>query len=232
MLKPRVHDEPVDYLAAVLADVPDTDDLRIARPVAARDGGFVIDGWFATGWLDGAPAPERYDEHLDVSRRFHAAIAHAPPPRAGDTPWDVADRMAWREIAVHAAAEPAAQALAALLGEPLSGVPAQLIHGDVAGNVLFADDLGLPPAVIDLSPNHRPAAYGDAICVADLIAWMDAPVSLAERFIAEQPQAESLLARAVVFRICAAALLCTDDPARVEAERAAYAPVAGLLSRS
>jgi prepilin-type processing-associated H-X9-DG protein len=34
-------------------------------------------------------------------------------------------------------------------------LPAQLIHGDLGGNVLFAD--GEPPAVIDFSPYWRPA---------------------------------------------------------------------------
>ncbi|MGH3248038.1 MAG: phosphotransferase [Trebonia sp.] len=34
-------------------------------------------------------------------------------------------------------------------------LPKQLIHADLAGNVLFAD--GMPPAVIDFSPLERPA---------------------------------------------------------------------------
>lgn len=47
---------------------------------------------------------------------------------------------------------------------PVCG-PSQLVHGDLSGNVLFAE--GLAPAIIDFSPYWRPTSYADAIVVID-----------------------------------------------------------------
>jgi len=45
----------------------------------------------------------------------------------------------------------------------------QLIHGDLTGNVLFAEHL--PPAIIDLSPYWRPTSFASAIVIADALVW-------------------------------------------------------------
>ncbi|HEX5121228.1 MAG TPA: hypothetical protein VFW65_39090 [Pseudonocardiaceae bacterium] len=51
--------------------------------------------------------------------------------------------------------------------------PGQLVHGDIAGNVLFAAEA--PPAVIDFWPVQRPAGYPLAVAAVDLLAWSAAP---------------------------------------------------------
>jgi len=72
-----------------------------------------------------------------------------------------------------------------------------VIHADLANNVVFHPDLR--PGVIDVSPFFRPAAYADAIVVADAIAWSGGPEELAERFLRRHgPQ---LLLRAILFRV-------------------------------
>ncbi len=48
----------------------------------------------------------------------------------------------------------------------------QLVHGDLTGNVLFAD--GLPPAVIDFSPYWRPKALASAVVAVDAVVWLGA----------------------------------------------------------
>jgi uncharacterized protein (TIGR02569 family) len=212
VLKPRLHGEPLEWLAAL----PDVDGLRIARPVASVAGDLLVDGWYALLWLAGDHDERRHDDILAAGERFHAGLADVPAPPRGATAWDLADRAVW------GGGEPPpeiADEVAAL--EPFSGAPPQAVHGDLAGNVLFADELGLPPAIIDVSPMWRPAAYATAIAVADLVAWSGMPIALAGR---AEP---ALLARAALFRIGAAALLCAD-PARVAAERAAYEPLIRL----
>ena len=72
-----------------------------------------------------------------------------------------------------------------------------MIHADLANNVVFHPDLS--PGVIDISPFFRPAAYADAIVVADAIAWSGAPDELAERFL--QRHGPQLLLRAILFRV-------------------------------
>lgn len=69
--------------------------------------------------------------------------------------------------------------------EPLHGrleeldLPSQVVHGDLSGNVLFAD--GAPPAVIDLTPYWRPAAFAAAVVVVDALVWGGGDPSLLRR---------------------------------------------------
>jgi prepilin-type processing-associated H-X9-DG protein len=76
----------------------------------------------------------------------------------------------------------------------------QLVHGDLSGNVLFAD--GLPPAIIDFSPYWRPAAYADAIIAVDGLLWFDAAPELL-RFAQSSPDFPQFLLRALIFRLVA-----------------------------
>jgi hypothetical protein len=70
-------------------------------------------------------------------------------------------------------------------------LPAQLIHGDLGGNVLFAP--GQPPAVIDFSPYWRPAGLALAIAAVDALTWSGAdPAILGD--LADQPELDQLLA--------------------------------------
>ena len=78
--------------------------------------------------------------------------------------------------------------------------PSQVIHGDLTGNVLFADPL--PPAIIDVSAYWRPPEYATAIVVADAMAWEGAAEDdLRPAF--EVEDFGQLLARALLFRIIA-----------------------------
>jgi len=85
-----------------------------------------------------------------------------------DNPWSVGDRAAWGELGL-GALPPVKHLdrLTALL-RPLE-TTSQLIHGDLTGNVLFAEDA--PPAVIDLAPYWRPPAFASAIVVTDALVW-------------------------------------------------------------
>ena len=95
--------------------------------------------------------------------------------------------------------------------------------------MLFADARGLPPAIIDVSPYYRPRSFADAVLVADAVAWDDAPLSFAERFVLTAASGAELLARALVFRLVAAGELWGAESARVAAEVQAYQPLVSLL---
>jgi uncharacterized protein (TIGR02569 family) len=179
--------------------------VRVAVPVAATDRRWVVDGWSATPFLEGGPAGWRWDEVLDAGAAFHAAVAHLPRPSFLDrrrSPWDVGDRMAWGDSMLEVRTpglRPLVEGLAARL-EPVEA-PSQLVHGDLGGNVLLADDGGadLRPAVLDLSPYWRPVGWAHAVVVVDALVWADADPSLLE---GPDPQ---LVARAMLYR------LITDD---------------------
>ena len=108
--------------------------------------------------------------------------------------------MAWGErdqgasggsarAAGRAAAEPARGAPAAVR------LPAQLIHGDLGGNVLFA--AGEPPAVIDFSPYWRPAGLALAVAAVDALTWSERRPAILDE-LAHRAGLDQLLARAHV----------------------------------
>jgi uncharacterized protein (TIGR02569 family) len=77
-------------------------------------------------------------------------------------------------------------------------LPSQLVHGDMAGNVLFA--AGQSPAVIDFSPYWRPPGYALAVAAVDLLVWSGAPPGILDELTGE-PEIDQLLLRALVFRV-------------------------------
>jgi uncharacterized protein (TIGR02569 family) len=195
VLKPSGEPEQAVWLANAL-DGLDTDTaVRVVRPVRARTGRWVVDGWAAWRWLDGWHEPGRWDEVLDVSERFHRTVAGIPwsPAVAASHRWARGDRVAWGELGAELP-----EAVRPLLDRrcPID-LPCQVIHGDLAMNVLFHDSL--PPAVIDVSPFWRPPGYADAILVADAVAWHGAGDELVERLL--HRQGDQLLLRAVLFRL-------------------------------
>ncbi|GAB3772412.1 hypothetical protein FB382_002888 [Nocardioides ginsengisegetis] len=193
-------------------------DLRVAMPVPARDGTWVVDGWAASRYEPGTESCH----DLEVVRRtgdlLHAQLAVEMPRRPAALDgrvdrWAVAERMAFGEAPVDRDDLAADLARSLLAGLAPAAAPAGLVHADLAGNVLL--DLAGAPVVIDVSPAWRPASWADAVCVLDSVLWRGAdPARL------DDPPREDLL-RAVVFRVL------SDDPADVTA----YAAVAERAQR-
>lgn len=195
--------------------------FRVPRPLGtvAGDGAAgdwvardLLGGeWVAWQWLPGEPASWSgvspfWPSLIAASRAFHAALAGRPaPPWLGrdGSQWTVGDQVAWGERDPESVLAAAPGPLAAQLRSLLAGLrpvrlPAQLIHGDLGGNVLFA--AGEPPAVIDFSPYWRPAGLALAVAAVDALTWGGAdPAILGE--LADQPELDQLLARAHVGRL-------------------------------
>jgi len=199
--------KPVEFLAEtlwrarVLAELPDSAEFRVARPVQARDGAWAAQGWEASRLVEGDVDTRRLDDVLRAGIAFHTAVAGLPRPAfldLRDDPWSFGDRVAWNELPLQAS--PAALELL----EPLIqarrpvGVLPQVVHGDLPGNVLFAG--GLPPAIIDWPPYWRPVSWASAVAVADALCWYDATPELPARWshLAEWGQ---MLVRALIYRI-------------------------------
>jgi uncharacterized protein (TIGR02569 family) len=212
VLKPVDDSVHAVWLAEVLDALDINADLRVVRPARSIDGRWVVDGWAAWHWMAGEHRPGAWDEILELSERFHRAVAGVRWSAAmvSSHRWALADRVAWGE----AAGEVPEAALPLLSRRRPVDLPSQLIHGDLGGNVLFHD--ALPPAVIDVSPYWRPAIYPSAIVVADAVAWGGAADDLVERLLRQQ--GDQLLLRAVLFRV-------VTDPSEVDA----YLPVISLL---
>jgi uncharacterized protein (TIGR02569 family) len=195
VLKPVDDEAEAAWVAEVLSSLV-SDDIRIARPVRSDDGRWVVDGWAAWQRISGRPAL-KWNDILTAGRALHAATRTLDRPAVLDErthAWAQADRMAWDE------ADAPDLAVAASLRARLRtlDLDAQVVHGDLTGNVLFAD--GDRPGVIDFSPYWRPPGWALAVVVVDAVVWHGAPVTLADA-LADEPEADQLLGRATLFRL-------------------------------
>jgi uncharacterized protein (TIGR02569 family) len=205
---------------------------RLPRPVRAEDGSWVVDGWIATEFVPGQSQPQgRWDALLGAARAFHGDLAGLPKPAflaLRRHRWAVADRVAWGEAGIVALPE-----VAGLLDRLLSWVapvhePAQLVHGDLAGNVLFADDRS--PAIIDFSPYWRPVGYAEAMVAVDGMLWYGGGPDL-EPLVARDPDIAQLLVRALIFRLVAHNERAGGDGYAVPDELQQFAAVADRIER-
>ncbi|MEV4319111.1 hypothetical protein [Actinocrispum sp. NPDC049592] len=231
VLKPGRRPAVASWLAEVFAGLGG-EGFRASRPVRAADGGWVVDGWTAWTAVEGEPAPlDRWPELVAASRAFHAAIADIPAPDwigRGRNRWAVAERFAWDGERVEVAPELADLVDSLRASARPVRLPAQLVHGDIAGNVLFAP--GKPPAVIDFSPTRRPAGYALAVAAVDLLTWSAAPPDILDE-LSDEDDIDQLLLRALVWRLVTESLGRSDADSLLEVRRATEPVVDLVLSR-
>jgi uncharacterized protein (TIGR02569 family) len=224
VLKPAGEPREAEWIGNVLERVAEQG-FRVARPVRAGDGSWVAGGWTAWQFVKGQSTKDRWRDVIAAGERFHAALRDVPRPNFVDErthQWAVGDRMAFGEarIALATPVDEPVEQLQAHLGR--LDLPSQVIHGDLTENVLFAD--GLDPAIIDFSPYYRPTGFAGAVVVVDVIVWSGAPYSLIDRIQPAETRFE-LLARALIFRLVAAALYRKDDPVGLAAQANAHWPL-------
>jgi uncharacterized protein (TIGR02569 family) len=225
--------KPVDDVAEArwIADVLDGLDengFRLARPLRARTGDWVVEGWTAWERIAGDhDFTHRWPEVIELCRRLNAALAGVPRSPVLDSResrYAIADRVAWDERTI-----PLPEVVVPLYRRLREGVRAessvpQLVHGDLSGNVLFADRL--EPGVIDFSPYWRPAGYAVAIVTVDALAWHHADATLVHSL---ERQEIELLGRAAVFRLVTSALFRAAEPHALEREIADFERLAGII---
>jgi uncharacterized protein (TIGR02569 family) len=218
-----------NVVAAWSARVLDTlkaEKLRIARPQRSSDGRWVVAGWSACQYLRGEPQG-RYQDLVAASLRLHAATASVRRPRFMDDQDDLisrADAAAWGECPINL--DPATGG--ALFDELASRrvqlrLPAQVVHGDLFGTVLFDGPDGpdgptaeqAPPAVLDIVPFWRPVEWAAAVVVVDALAWGGADAGIVTRWshLVQWPQ---MLLHGLLFRLAVHAQhpACTKESLR------------------
>jgi uncharacterized protein (TIGR02569 family) len=204
--------EELEWQAEVLGRVR-PGSVRVAPPRRAHDGSLAVDGWTAWEYVAGSHEARRWIDAIHAGDAFHAALAGERRPAFLDRrtdPWSVGDRVAWGELPTGDFADMRHVERLAAAMRPLRA-PSQLVHGDLGGNVLFAD--GLPPAVIDFSPYWRPVGYAAAIVVADALVWEGADATIFDG-VGDLAAFDQLLLRALVYRLVAGHLLGVErvDP--------------------
>lgn len=207
---------------------------RLADPLPARDGSWVVEGWGATSWVAGTSVPEsgptdeKWALALEGGRAFHRSVVGLDRPDfvdGRDSWWARADRRAWQEggprepVAALAHTARLLERACRPLGEP------QVVHADLGGNVLLAE--GLDPAVIDVSPYWRPPAYAEGVLIADALCWHGGTPDLLDLLQVSVPA----VARAMLFRLWTTHERVTAGVGRddLEDEARAYSAAASAL---
>ncbi|OAF58724.1 hypothetical protein VC83_04958 [Pseudogymnoascus destructans] len=169
---PPTPTEEAEWTSHTLSLLPPSAYFTIPTPILASTGSYVYENWTATQFCPGTDHPVGHWEVLfSAARHFHASLAGIPEPEflKRTHPWARADRIAWGEesVAVVPALAPLYEQLLSLRKE-VGVVIAQLVHGDLSGNILLSDSQ--PPVIIDFSPFFRCVDYAVAIAVVDGIA--------------------------------------------------------------
>jgi uncharacterized protein (TIGR02569 family) len=207
VLKPVDGDAPeneaeIAWSAETLNNIPQLG-FRVPRYIAPKSGEWRVDGWYAQEWLEGAHSnsQDRWQKLIEVCKLFHGALLGVSRPDFLDRrtdPWAIADRVAWGELPLTSYPE---------LKDPLDKLssvlrpvnhPSQVIHGDITGNVLFAENLA--PAIIDFSPYWRPAEFAQAIIIVDALVWEGADVSILN-YVSDVKEIDQMLVRAEIRRL-------------------------------
>lgn len=190
------------WVAEVFASWPGDAPVRVPQPLRADDGGWVVAGWGAHRFLPGetvriASEPGQVREASDA---FHGVLAHLPRADfldARDDPWSFGDRVAWDSV--EPVGDPVTVALVeearAAYGEVVG--PAQMVHGDIGGNVLSRVAGRL--AVIDFPPYWRPTGFALAVAAIDALCWEGVRPALLDRW-SDIEDWDQLLLRALVYR--------------------------------
>jgi uncharacterized protein (TIGR02569 family) len=229
VLKPSDGDEEAQWVATFITglmprldkDSPYT--LPRPIPTLADASVFVFNGWAAWSFLPGkAQAPDRIPDILRISKAFHHDISQMEikKPDFMNRPtnrFQEADLVTWGEKSLHDVAkanwevhevlEPQLRRLDSLKTPLFTDIPQQLVHGDLTGNVLFGDSPDAPPGIIDMTFYWRPAAWAEAIVVADGLAWFRMGKKLTDLYGDDDTRLQ-LLVRALQWRM----LSCCIDP--------------------
>jgi uncharacterized protein (TIGR02569 family) len=200
LIRPVADNAVASWSAGVL-DGLHVGGVRLARPVRASDGRWIVAGWAASRFVAGTLEP-RYDAVVDAANRLHAATAAVPRPRLLDDRDDLLTRSAAgafgeTRLDLDPARGGALYAQLAAYRTPIRAA-AQVVHPELFGAVLF-DEAGAP-ALVDLLPCWRPRVWAAAVVVVDALAWGEADPALIQHWdrLEEWPQ---MLLRAVLHRL-------------------------------
>lgn len=202
VLKPIEEVAKYSWIGEVLESIL-TYDLAIAQPVRSKKGNFVENGYGVTQYITGDFFAGRIEEKIKACQKLNQLLQSVRPPEdwiRWSSPWQLANRIAWEETTLPDNTDiQSREIIEAIKAEykPID-LSKQLIHSDLAGNILFK---GTTPVIIDFSPEFRPSAYAEVLLITDSIAWHQEKAE--SLWILPYPKGliRQLALRAIVFRL-------------------------------
>jgi len=202
IIKPTINEEETKWCAEIIQQLPQ-DAYRIPRYQKTQDNQWIYQGWFVLKFIEGEHIKNHWGEKISVCKGFNNLLTNIPKPDFIDKrtdPWSIASKMTWGEMPLNYVdgLKNYIDKISKYL-RPIA-VKDQIVHGDIAGNMLFAK--GLTPGVIDFTPIWRPKEYSLAIFIVDAITWQEAEDSIISLVENERDIFQFLL-RAALFRALA-----------------------------
>ncbi|KGN37597.1 aminoglycoside phosphotransferase [Knoellia subterranea] len=199
--------------------------IRLAMPIPTRELEWVVQGWGATRYEPDTRLCTDLDVVLATGRLLHARLAakvESQPNgiRHNESRWATAELAAFGESQPTGIPTPIAPLVAQLLAARTTTHdlgPDQLVHGDLAGNVLLDGD-GIP-FVIDVAPYWRPALWAEAVATLDAAVNWGTDLAVMDAWTTGAPR--QAMVRAGLFR------LLSDEEPDIDTYRRALAPVVG-----
>jgi len=219
-----ISEEELNWQADLLPSLR-PDGFRLSSPRRTGNGLLVVDDWCAWEFVAGHHQDRRWVDIIRGGEAFHAALSGVSRPTFLDRRtdrWAVADRAAWGDLPIADFFRVKHVRRLARALRPI-GAKSQLVHGDLTGNVLFAQELA--PAIIDLSLYWRPTAFASAVVIADALVWegADQTVLSAVEHVNEFAQ---FLLRALIYRAVTDRLFREHEPLRPDSADPYLAAVA------
>ena len=199
VIKSTINEEETKWCAEIIQQLPQ-DAYRIPRYQKTQDNQWIYQGWFVLEFIKGEQIKNNWEEKIRVCKGFNNLLTNIPKPNFIDKrtdPWSIASKMTWEEMPLNYidGLRNYIDKISKYL-QPIT-VKNQIVHGDIAENMLFAK--GLTPGVIDFTPIWRPKEYSLAIFIVDAITWQEADDSIISLVENEQDIFQFLL-RAALFR--------------------------------
>ena len=241
----EVADSEVAAWSAKVRESLQPEGLRIARPVRTTDGRYLMAGWRASHYVDGAVA-KRVDETVGAALRLadalasvevpNFAVAHVTKQASPKDNFVLADRAAWSEdptLMLNTTVPPDVQATEKWAWaldfsnrlrhswQPIDA-PDQVGHADMLATTIFHGTQA--PVVTDIVGVAHPHGYTAAQVMVDGLIAGVVDERITDRF-SHLPDNDQLMLRGLLYRIYIHALSEEHD----ETVRATMEDVADLL---
>lgn len=201
VLKPVHEPEKYLWLSECLNEI-DFEELQVAVPIRSRDGNYIENSIGATRYYEATFLRNRLETKLDTCRRLNKMISNVPKPEDFDSwqnPWTKAQDLAW-SYSKNSNLEIPEEIKSLLNMREKVEMPNQLVHVDLAGNILF--DANQKPVIIDFTPGFYPKEYAEVLLLVDSIAWYDASIEILELLTLTGRLKQQIILRALIFRLC------------------------------